>query len=250
MSTRPIIGISVDVAEVGPAKRLRAECSLAYADAVTRAGGLPIYLPPIVEDAAAHAELADGFVLTGGNDPRMEPFGGVTHPAATPMHDRRQAYEVALLRELEKRRPPTLGVCLGMQMMAITSGGTLEQHLPDRLGTDAARHRTDGGLGTHEISLDDAAARAIGLDPGHAAGGSGVRGWGCSHHHQAVAAVGPGMEIIARDADGTVEAIRRAGATFWVGVQWHPERTSDPILGQGIFDALVRAARPHPPTPH
>lgn len=240
MSTRPIIGISVDVAEVGaggPNKRLRAECSLAYADAVTRAGGLPIYLPPIAEDAAAHAELADGFVLTGGNDPRMEPFGGVTHPEATPMHERRQAYEIALLRELGKRRPPTLGVCLGMQMMALTSGGMLEQHLPDRLGPNAGRHRREGssGLGTHEISLDETAARAIGLP-------AAVRGEACSHHHQAVATVGPGMEILARDADGTVEAIRRAGEKFWVGVQWHPERTNDPVLGQGVFDALVRAA--------
>ena len=139
---RPVIGIAPDVVEPRP-RSVRAMCPLTYARALFAAGGWPVILPPIVEMIPEHLERCDGFVLIGGDDPRMEPFGVPTHPKATPVHELRQAFDMALLRALmERPETPTLGVCLGMQMMALVAGGSLDQHLPETLAT-AERHWGD-----------------------------------------------------------------------------------------------------------
>src|SRR5579862_581301 len=124
---RPIIGIAPDLTEPRPG-RLRAEVGFSYAASVVAAGGLPIVLAPIVDLIPEQIALCDGFVLTGGGDPRTEPFGEPTHKEAAPVHPDRQRYETALIEALLARpQTPTLGVCLGMQMMALVAGGTLNQ---------------------------------------------------------------------------------------------------------------------------
>jgi putative glutamine amidotransferase len=235
---RPVIGITMDLVEVavsGGGTRLRAECGLAYARCVEKAGGVPIFLPPIVALVETHLGLVRGVILTGGNDPRTEPFGEATHPAATLVHDERQAYETALLKALEARRAmPVLGICLGMQMMALAAGGRLDQHLPERLGAGAARHRAEGGV-WHPVVLDAPSGHMLGL--GGPAGQDVV-----SHHHQAVADAGR-LTVLARDEDGTIEAVADPSRAYAVGVQWHPERTGIGALGQGVFDAFVGRCR-------
>ncbi len=170
----------------------------------------------------------DGVVLTGGDDPRTEPFGVPTHPKATPVHEARQAFDTALIHAL-LRHPevPTLGVCLGMQMMALVSGGELDQHMPETTPS-ADRH---AGNALHAVrGVDDAPVPIA------------VRGEVVSHHRQAVRRAGS-MRVIGVAEDGVVEAICRPDAVFFVGVQWHPERTSDPAVGRGVFERLVEHAR-------
>jgi putative glutamine amidotransferase len=223
----PVIGITTDVIVHNDVPR--AASPLAYVDAVVRAGGTPVLLPPFLELVDRHAALCDAFVFTGGDDPRTEDFGVPTHPAATTMDPRRQAYEVALLRILHARpAAPALGVCLGMQMMALVAGGQLEQHLPDVLPS-APDHR--GKL--HPVMPEPGAATSLLPRPGSVD----------SRHHQAVRTPGRGQRVIARSHDGVIEAIDDPSRRFFVGVQWHPERTADPALGQALFDALVAAAR-------
>lgn len=240
--TRPVIGITMDLTEVA-STRLRAECGLAYAACVVRAGGTPVFLPPIVEEIPAQLAMVDGVVFTGGGDPRMEAYGEATHPEASPMHEKRQSYETAMLEAINGRGPfagsaspelPILGICLGMQMMSLAAGGKLEQHLPDRLGEAAAKHRGPGGA-VHSVEIAAEAAKVLGVA---ASSGRGV----ASHHHQAVRDAG-GLRVLARDEDGTVEAVADPKRPYYVGVQWHPERTADETLGQGIFDEFVRKCR-------
>lgn len=232
----PVVGITMDLAEVasstGP--RLRAECGMAYAACVQAAGGTPLFLPPLVEEIQAHLAIIDGLVLTGGGDPRMEPFGAATHPEARLMHEQRQRYETALLAAINDRPElPVLGICLGMQMLALASGGSLEQHLPDRLGPAAERHRST----SHPIALDASAAHTLGLR-------GPATGEVASFHHQAVRSPGK-LRVIATDSDGTIEAVTDPACGYRVGVQWHPERTQDRALGQAIFDEFVRRCRNH-----
>jgi putative glutamine amidotransferase len=217
----PIVGITCDLAEAGGV--LRAQVRPAYADAVRRAGGVPVLLQPDAACAADHARLCDAVVLTGGDDPATEPFGAPTHPAARLVHPARQAYEVALLAALEREHPekPVLGVCLGMQMLALASAGALDQHLPDTTPT----HADHWGDRRHTVrpTTPDAAWLA---------------GEVTSHHRQAVSDPGA-MRTVALAHDGVVEAIDDPRRPFVLGVQWHPERSGDGPLGLEIFRRLV-----------
>lgn len=223
---KPLVGITVDVVEEGG--RVRARLNLDYAQSVAAAGGIPVLLPPIPELAGEHSRRLDAFVFTGGDDVRTEAFGVPRHPEAKPVHERRQAYEVALLDALRDDRPqaPVLGICLGMQIMSVHAGGTLNQHMPDTHAT------APGHKGVHEVAPVRGAAGPIRLAPGPVA----------SSHHQAVADAGP-LTVLAKSKDGVIEAVTAAGRKCYVGVQWHPERTEDRELGLGVFKQLVEAAR-------
>ena len=223
----PLVGITTDITPHPNGERIFTYRP--YIDAVVRAGGVPVLLPPIPE-AAAIVERLDAFVFTGGDDPRTEPFSQPTHPKATQIHEDRQAFETTLLKALATRRPevPVLGVCLGMQMMALIAGGRLDQYMPETCPT----HTAHWG---HEHTVEPTA------DGGVVVLGGTV--W--SKHKQAVADPGS-LVVIARAPDGIIEAVSHPTRRFYVGVQWHPERTADTAVGQGVFDALVGACLPAP----
>ncbi len=224
--------MTADIVAAGT--RLKADVGLAYAQCVHAAGGTPIILPPIPELLDAHLNLCDAFVLTGGDDPRTEEFGTPTHPKANPMHPQRQAYELALLRALQPRQhTPVLGVCLGMQLMSLVNGGQLDQHIADSR-PDATRH-WDGQhtiLGTPTLRVGSSPLPSSLLIPS---------GLVASKHKQAVADPGR-LQVLALSDDGLIEAVADPARKFYLGVQWHPERTQDPALGQRIFDELVKAS--------
>ncbi len=224
MPQAPLIGITSDVHEG------RTRVSRTYARAVSLAGGVPVVLaPPGSEDAdrlaLAHLDAIDALVLTGGDDPRTEPFGVPTDPRVTPVEASRQAYETALCRLALERDVPTLGVCLGMQMLALCAGGSLDQWMPDSTPT----HADHWGDKAHTVR-----------PTGDATGGRIEGGVVTSHHRQAVSDAGS-MRVIATAHDGVVEAIDLPGHRFLLGVQWHPERTEAEGLGLGLYVALVNA---------
>ena len=216
---RPFIGIGADLARDEQA-RPRHQVRATYVDAVVRAGGIPVILPASSEARCAALDRLDGVVIVGGDDIDVRPFGVPLHPMARVMDPERQSAELAMLAALDARPAmPVLGICLGMQLMGVHRGATLIQHLDDRI-PDAARHRDDR---VHAVET------AIGRGP--------VASW----HHQALADA-PGFAEIGRSDDGVLEAIRDDGRPFYLGVQWHPERTADPALGDGVFRLLVQAA--------
>lgn len=229
---RPVIGIAPDLAEPTPG-RGRVQAALAYVDAIVRAGGVPVVLAPIVEAIPGYLALCDGFVLTGGDDPSTEPFGEPTHERAVRVHPQRQLFDTALLMALRQATDaPTLGICLGMQMMALTAGGSLNQHMPD----DTPTHAQHAGNAVHAI-------RPVVVGGVGSVGSGGVIGEGrvTSHHRQAVRDPGR-LRVIALAPDGIIEAVDDPGRAFFVGVQWHPERSEDGELGEGLFRRLVAAA--------
>lgn len=232
----PIVGITADIIEAVPPSHARPKAgqAMTYLNAVVQAGGVPILLPPIPALAAQHARFCDAFIFTGGDDPAMEPLGGITHPAATTMHPQRQAYEFALLAALDHvPAAPVLGICLGMQMMSLHKGGQLDQHLPDTL-TTAAGHRGDQQHTVRPVANIGAAAAPLPA--------SAFAGHVTSNHHQGVSNPGT-LRILARSDDGVIEAVDDPLRPFYLGVQWHPERTADTNLGAAIFARLIAACQ-------
>lgn len=223
MSASPVVGVTCDIAETprGP----RGQFYQSYINAVVRAGGLPVVLAPVVELIEAQIALCQGFVLTGGDDPKTEEFGEATDPRVTPLHPLRQAYEVALTRRLLTGGKPTLGVCLGMQLMGLCAGGRLDQHLPESCPTaDSHWEKVHGVEWVHGTLFGTSTGGVL------------------SRHRQALASPGA-LRVAATAPDGVIEAIDDPARAFFLGVQWHPERTEDHALGQGLFDRLVEAAR-------
>lgn len=217
---RPIVGITPDVIDRNGAVSCRV--ARAYAACVERAGGVPVVLSPSPSLVETYADRLDAAVFTGGDDPIMEEFGVPTHAEAVRVHPQRQSFEIALMRTLRERDTPTLGVCLGMQYMGLLVGGALDQHMPETTPT-AARHWE--------------AVHPVQARPGWPFGDGTVH----SKHRQAITDPGP-LAVLARADDGVIEAIGDPSARFWIGVQWHPERTGHADLGQALFAALVRAA--------
>ncbi|GAB4383886.1 MAG: gamma-glutamyl-gamma-aminobutyrate hydrolase family protein [Phycisphaerales bacterium] len=222
MTTRPLVGITSDVVIVDGRRR----CAMypSYAHAVAQAGGLPVFLTHEQACIPSLVGRLDAFIFTGGDDPRTEAFGAPTDPRATPLHPDRQAFELALLRTLQTQSPdtPVLGICLGMQLMALVAGGRLDQHMPDTTPT-----ANDHWEKTHPIVPD--------------AGWEFGPGEVLSRHRQAVDDAGR-LQVVARAPDGVIEAVFDPQRSFYLGVQWHPERTLATTLGMALFDRLVRTA--------
>jgi putative glutamine amidotransferase len=205
-----------------------------YPAAVQRAGALALVLPPD-EAARDSADLfldrIDGLLLAGGADVDPGSNGAAPHPQIGVTWPERDRFEIALARRAIERDMPVLGACRGMQIINVALGGTLEQHLPDVIGTDEHRH-TPGVFGDHEVTLEPGslAARATGTE----------RALVKSHHHQGVRDLGDGLVASGWSPDdGLIEAIELPGERFVLGVLWHPEEDE----ASRVIAALVDAAR-------
>lgn len=232
---RPLIGITCDNSETAPPPGAY-QSGVRYAQFVAEAGGLPVILPQEVGLVAEYVARLDGFLFSGGDDIDVRAFGGELHPKAQVMDPRRQAFDFALLEALRtgRREAPVLGVCLGMQQMAVHAGGRMQQHLPDVLGDEAgaahAKNRRHGVMLKAAHPVLSAADGTI-----------------VSSHHQAVSDAAT-LRVLAHAPDGTIEALDDPARPFYLGVQWHPERAvasegDGEALNRGPFRALVAAAR-------
>lgn len=200
-----------------------------YVDAVFRAGGLPILLPPVPDGAAQLLDTVDALVLTGGADVDPARYGAAQHEQTHGTRPDRDAWELALCGLALDRDLPVLAVCRGMQILNVSLGGTLTQHLPDAVGHDGHRPRP-GVFASVQVRLR-AGTRAAGL--------LGERRDVPCSHHQAVNRIADGLDVVGQAADGTVEAVELPGRRFVLGVQWHPEEDDTDVR---LFEALVTAA--------
>ncbi len=218
--SRPLIAITSDL--MIRKDRPTVFLTMTYVQSVLDAGGIPVILPSTPGDVSGLVAHFDGFILSGGDDPTTESFGAPTHPAAVPVLEDRQRFETQLIGELDKHPEiPVLGICLGMQMLALCRGGVLNQHLPDT-------HETHAIHWDHEHAI-------ISEDTDRVASGTVWSG-----HHQAIDDPGE-LRVVASACDGVIEAVDDPERAFLLGVQWHPERTADHQLGQGIFNRFVQA---------
>ncbi|MGI9000543.1 MAG: gamma-glutamyl-gamma-aminobutyrate hydrolase family protein [Pseudonocardia sp.] len=198
-----------------------------YVDMVVASGGTPVLLPS-VPAAAGAVDALDALVITGGPDVDPAAYGADPDSRTGAARAERDEAELAILRRALDRGIPVLGVCRGLQVLNVTLGGSLIQHLPEVVGHDG-----------HNPSPGVFGRTAVTLDPGGRIGAAiGARIDAQCHHHQAVDRLADGLVVTGRAADGTIEAVELGGHRFVVGVQWHPEQDGKDLR---LFAALVAA---------
>jgi len=226
----PLIGLSTyrEAARWGVWDQRADLLPTTYADSVRAAGGIPVLLPP-QDPAGADVVVArlDALVVTGGADVDPGRYGQEPHVRTLGWRADRDEWEIALLEAADRRGLPVLGICRGMQVMAVQAGGRLDQHLPDTVG-----HETHSPTGPEfgDVEIETCPGTRLRTLVGDRAP------VGC-HHHQAVVDH-PGYVPAAYAADGTMEAMESPGERFRIGVQWHPETRAD----AGLFAGLVASA--------
>ena len=222
---RPLIGISANTADIDLTLRR------VYCDQIVRAGGIPMVLPP-VDDAEVLINMLegiDGLVLTGGADYNPLWYGEQPEKELHTINSTRDLPELLLTRLAFNRQIPILGICRGVQTMAIALGGNLVQDLktPLKHSQDAPRSEA-----THSVTITEGST-LYGL--------YGQETFVNSFHHQAVKDCGSHLHVVATALDGVIEAVESTEQKALMGVQWHPEWMGDE--GLKLFEWLTQRSR-------
>ena len=227
---RPLVGITtyVEPAQWGAWELPSALIPYMYVEAIERAGGRALLVPPSTEAIEETLAALDALLFSGGNDLDPSTYGQAAHPETTGTRPERDRGELALLEAALARDMPVLAVCRGSQVLNVARGGDLVQHLPDVVGDERHKH-TAGVFADHDVRVeqDSLLGRVV-----------GERAPVKSHHHQGYGRLGDGLRPVAWADDGTVEAVEDSDRRFTVGVLWHPEAGED----RALFEALVEQA--------
>ena len=205
-----------------------------YVEAVRRAGGVALLVPPGELHTDEVMERADGLMLTGGGDIDPAVYGGQTHETVYMVDADRDRMEMAMVKAAIADGLPTLAICRGSQVVNIALGGTLHVHLPEVVG-ETIKHRLPPREPVpHPVTVkpDTHVARILGqteCEP-------------MSWHHQGIAELADPLRVTAHAPDGTIEAAELPDHPWFIAIQWHPELTAekDPAQ-QNLFDELVKA---------
>ncbi|MGO8971799.1 MAG: gamma-glutamyl-gamma-aminobutyrate hydrolase family protein [Myxococcaceae bacterium] len=235
---RPVVGITPDVEAEGDVARY--VLKTAYADAVLRAGGLPLVLPCSAEVAVVEGYLdrVAAVVVTGGAfDVPPDAYGQSPREGLGPLKPARTAFETLVLQTALRRKLPILAICGGMQLLNVVLGGELYQDLRRELpGAKEHEQRNDKGQPSHPVDVREGTSLAEVLGRGQLMVNS--------THHQAVSRVASTLKVSASSPDGVVEAVESTEHPFALGVQWHPELLLQSMpLQLGLYRALVQKAR-------
>lgn len=238
-STRPRICITSGRDPLGEQpeqqyERIRA----AYSWCVAESGGIPYILPTPGHDPdliATYLDFADGVIFSGGEDIHPSFYGEIVLEKCGSIDEKRDLFESELFRGALERGMPVLGVCRGMQLIAVALGGSLYQDLSYCAAAGAF----------HAGAWQEAGEMpSVKVAPGtvlHQIVGEESLAVNC-HHHQLVKALDDTCTVGAVSSDGMIEGIEVSGTPFVLGVHWHPERlamSDRPHLE--LFRALVRA---------
>ncbi len=225
---KPIIGLSMNYMKLGSFHQFHIRDT--YIDAVVKFGGIPLLVPCISDPEIVdqYLEIIDALIIIGGLDYPPEMYGQKPHPSVDLAHERRVNSDPILFNKAKDKGIPILGICAGLQLMNIVTGGQLIQHLETvetHLGETYHHVKITGGrwlkriFGKNEITTN-------------------------SNHHQGANPlfVGNGFEAVAFAEDGVIEAIEHESENFILGIQWHPERIKDLPHQKKLFSFLIKKA--------
>jgi putative glutamine amidotransferase len=226
----------------------------AYAEAVHEAGGIPVILPTVDDDALRneYVRRLDGLVLIGGGDVPPAAYGEEAHETTKPMPEQRWKCEPPLIRAWLASGKPLLGVCLGSQMVNVLRGGSLIQDIPSQVGKSVVHRLPRDETKNNKKEKKEAKEKKRARHPVTLLADSQLRELLGSDritvnsaHHQAIKRVGRGLRATAHSDDGVIEAVEMPGHRWAIFVQWHPEQM-DKAHRKAIFGALIRACKKAP----
>lgn len=229
---RPMIGLTGNCADIDITIRNY------YHKQIVAAGGIPVIIPPVADKNVIinTLERLDAIILTGGAD--YNPLWAGEEPSAKLHHinAQRDLPELLITRLAYNRNIPMLGICRGIQTLAMALDGKVIQDISEAI-PNTIKHSQDADTcePTHSVSVAEGSMLhdVYGKDKLYVN----------SFHHQAVGDCGPKFIVTAKANDGVVEAIESSEYRKIMGVQWHPECMGDD--GQPLFKWLVDAAAEH-----
>lgn len=233
MPKKPFIGLNADYRSAKKDSPAFSYLCAGYYDAIIKAGGIPLVIPPLEDEADLNRvlDLLDGFILVGGADldPRRDGF--MLHPTVRPLDSRREDFDRLLVDEIAKRHLPVFGIGVGLQLLNISQGGNLLLHIPEDLPKALP----------HKDPLDAAHRHGLEVVPGslmeRVYGDGEIRV--NSVHHMGIDQVAPGFRVTARCPDGVIEAIESTTDWLAMGTQFHPESDSASALDLRIFEEFL-----------
>ncbi|MEM6522125.1 MAG: gamma-glutamyl-gamma-aminobutyrate hydrolase family protein [Cyanobacteria bacterium P01_C01_bin.70] len=239
----PLIGITSYGRNAADEYRLYAN----YLEAVRLAGGVPVLLTPGETHPEILVERLDGIIFSGGGDVAPACFGGDEHPMIYSLDEERDRFELDLAQRVLRSDIPTLGICRGLQVLNLASGGDkLIPHVPavftdlqHRLEPPNVQTRAQPTQHAVELKGDSRLAKIFETEQ------ISVISW----HHQAIKSVPPGWQLAAQAPDGLIEAIEHPSHPWLVALQWHPEMSINDGYQINLFQAFIIAARTHQKSP-
>ena len=207
-----------------------------YIDAVRLAGGSPLLIPPNQPDPGGLLERLDGLIFSGGGDLAPDLYGGIAHHTIYLVDEERDQFEMDLAQRALSADIPVLGICRGMQVLTVASGGDLIAHVPEAYGTQVI-HRLEHPRRpcehAVELEADTRLVKILGTTF------TTVVSW----HHQAVKTIPQDWRAIAYAEDGLIEAMEHQQHPWMIAVQWHPELSPVSSVHARLFAALVEATQ-------
>ena len=237
---RPVIGITSRLRQVESAfgSLPTDTVSRFYTDAVARAGGITMLLPPQPEaNVGPLLDRVDGVVLTGGGDVAPHLYHRQDHDSVYEVDEERDRFEIAVAVTMATRRLPLLAVCRGIQILNVALGGDLVMDIDSEIPKPKVHREAEGtSVAMHPISVEPESSLAEVLHTTELIVNSS--------HHQAVRALGTGLRAVSWTEDGVVEAVESQNSDWpCLGVQWHPEFPEPKnVASTALFRFLVSQA--------
>jgi putative glutamine amidotransferase len=215
---------------------------LPYLRGLEAAGGLPVVMPPLHDEAIEPLlDRFDGICLSGGPDLDPQGYGAEPHPQLGPIEPDLDRFELAVARRADARGMPILAICRGTQALNVVRGGALHQHLPEISTEISHRQLIPGDQTSHAVAVEPGSRLAAALRSEEVEVGDRIDV--NSFHHQAIDRLGEGLRISARAPDGTIEAVEDPSRPFLIGVQWHAETLVHRPYEAALFRHFVEACR-------